>query len=67
MLVFVSAGYPVIAHTGPDSWLYVTGFDQGHVRVWNPVTEQSETLTLESANERFEGSGNDFICCIFEK
>jgi len=67
VLVFVSAGYPVIAHTGPDSWLYVTGFDQGHVRVWNPVTEQSETLTLESANERFEGSGNDFICCIFEK
>lgn len=67
VLVFVSAGYPVIAHTGPDSWLYVTGFDQGHVRVWDPVTEQSETLTLESANERFEGSGNDFICCIFEK
>lgn len=67
ILVLVSAGHPVAVYTGPDSYLYVTGFDQGHVRVWNPLTEQSETLALESANERFESSGNDFICCIFEK
>ena len=67
VLVLVSTGYPVVVNTGLDSYLYVTGFDQGHVRIWDPVTEQSETLTFESANERFEESGNDFICCIFEK
>lgn len=67
ILTFVTAGYPVLVYTGVDRYLYITGFDQGHIRVWDPMTEQSETLALEMANERFERSGNDFICCIYRK
>ena len=67
ILYFVGAGYPVLANIDVDRYQYLTGYDQGHVRIWDPVTEQSETLTMETANERFEKSGNDFICCIYEK
>ncbi len=67
ILTFVNGGYPVLVNTGMDRYQYLTGFDQGHVRVWDPVAEQSETLALELAKERFEKSGNDFICCIYEK
>lgn len=67
ILAFVNNGYPVAANTGVDRYQYLTGYDQGHVRIWDPITEQTETLSLENAKERFERSGNDFICCIYEK
>lgn len=64
ILTFVSDHVLVLANTGSGRYQYLTGYDQGHVRIWDPLTEQSETLTLESANERFEGSGNDFLCFL---
>lgn len=64
ILTFVSDHVPVLANIGSGRYQYLTGYDQGHVRIWDPMTEQSETLTLESANERFEGSGNDFLCFL---
>ena len=67
ILYFVSQGCPVLANTDVDRWQYLTGYDQSHVRIWDPLTEQSETLTLDAANERFGRSGNDFICCIYRK
>ena len=67
ILNFVSEGYLVLVNLDVDHYQYLTGYDQGHVRVWDPLTEQSETLTLDTANDRFERSGNDFICCIYRK
>ena len=64
ILYFVGMNRPVLLNTGEGRCLYLTGYDQGHVRVWNPLTGQSETITLEEAAKRFEKLGNDYICFI---
>jgi len=67
ILYFVGQNHLVLANTGYGRYQYLTGYDQGHVRIWDPVSEQSETIALENAKERFENAGNDFICFISEK
>ena len=67
ILYFVSQNHLVLVNTGYGRYLYLTGYDQGHVRIWDPMSEQSETIALETAKERFEKAGNDFICFISEK
>ena len=64
VLYFVGQNIPVLVYTGEGSYLYLTGYDQGHVRVFNPAVGQTETLTMDSAAEEFERLGNDFICCV---
>ncbi len=65
ILYFVSQNLPVLVNTGVGQYQFLTGYDQGHVRVWDPVTEQSETISLDTAAERFAKVGNDFITCIY--
>lgn len=67
ILYFVGQNTPVLVNTGVGRYQYLTGYDQGHVRIYDPVSGQSETITLDAANDRFSGSGNDFICCIYQK
>lgn len=67
ILYFVSQNIPVRVNTGVGRYQYVTGFDQGHVRFFDPATGQSETIALDTANDRFSALGNDFICCLYEK
>ena len=67
ILYFISQNHLVLANTGYGRYQYLTGYDQGHVRIWDPMSEQSETIALETAKERFEKAGNDFICFISEK
>lgn len=66
ILYFVGQNVPVLVNTGVGQYQYLTGFDQGHVRIWDPASGQSETLALDAASEQFEQLGNDFICCIYE-
>ncbi|MBQ6835100.1 MAG: hypothetical protein IJO55_11910 [Lachnospiraceae bacterium] len=66
ILYFVSENIPVLVNIGEGRYQYLTGYDQGHVRVFNPFTGQTETIAFEDAEERFESLGNDFICCISE-
>ncbi len=67
ILYFVGQNHPVLVNTGNGRYQYLTGYDQGHVRIWDPMSEQSEIIALETAKERFEKAGNDFICFISEK
>lgn len=64
VLYFVGQNVPVLVYTGEGSFLYLTGYDQGHVRIFNPAMGQTETLTMDSAAEEFGRLGNDFICCV---
>ncbi|MCI8454803.1 MAG: hypothetical protein HFE84_09345 [Lachnospiraceae bacterium] len=64
-LYFVGRGMPVLAYTGEGEYLYLTGYDQVSVRIYDPVTSGSETWEIESAEEYFSLNGNDFICCLF--
>ena len=67
ILYFVGQNQLVLVNTGNGRYQYLTGYDQSHVRIWDPMSEQSETIALETAKERFEKAGNDFICFISEK
>lgn len=62
-LYFVGQNTPVLAYTGEGSFVYLTGYDQTHVRVLDPATGQTETMTTEAAAEYFDRLGNDYICC----
>lgn len=64
MLYFVGKNMPVLLNTGEGSCLVLTGFDQSHVRVYDPVSGQTETMSMENAEGYFSGRGNDFICCV---
>lgn len=67
ILSFVAQDIPVRINLGEGRYLYVTGYDQSHVRTWDPASGRSETLAMETASEQFETAGNDFICRIPEK
>lgn len=63
-LYFTGQNMAVLLYTGEGSCLYLTGYDQSHVRTLDPTTGQSETLPLDTAKEYFDNLGNDYICCI---
>lgn len=64
ILYFVGQNDPVAVYLGEGEIWYLTGYDQTHVRLWNPDNGQSETISFDAAYELFEKNGNDFICCI---
>lgn len=64
-LYFVGRNIPVLVYTGEGRFLYLTGYDQTHVRVMDPVTGQTETMAADAAKEYFDRLGNDYICCTF--
>ena len=51
ILYFVGQNTPVLVNTGVGRYQYLTGYDQGHVRIYDPVSGQSETITLDAAND----------------
>lgn len=45
-LFFVCRNQPVLLYTGEGSFLYLTGYDQTHVRIWDPSAAQSMTIPM---------------------
>lgn len=64
ILYFVGKGMPVLIYTGEGSFSYITGYDQAHVTVYNPVTGSSEKMELDQAQAYLDGLGNDYVCCV---
>ena len=64
ILYFAGRNIPVLVYTGEGTFVYVTGYDPGHVRVQDPAEGTVENMTVESARTYFEASGNDYICYI---
>lgn len=67
ILYFVGQNDPVAVYLGEGEIRYLTGYDQTHVRLWNPYNGQSETMSFDAAVELFERNGNDFICCFTDR
>ena len=65
MLYFVGMDIPVLLYTGEGEYVVITGYDQSHVRLYDPASGQSETRSPENVQELFDAAGNDFICCIY--
>ena len=64
VLYFVGQNIPVLAYTGEGACMYLTGYDQTHVRVYHPESGTTEVLSMETANQMFGAAGYDFICCV---
>ena len=64
VLYFVGQNIPVLAYTGEGTSMYLTGYDQTHVRVYHPESGATEVLSMETANQVFGAAGYDFICCV---
>ncbi len=39
---------PVLAYTGEGTSMYLTGYDQTHVRVYHPESGATEVLSMET-------------------
>lgn len=62
ILYFIDKGYPVIAYTGNDGYVLLSGYDQYNVTIYDPVLKQSQKMGLNDAAAYFESLENDFVC-----
>ncbi len=56
--------FRLLAYTGEGTSMYLTGYDQTHVRVYHPESGATEVLSMETANQMLGAAGYDFICCV---
>ena len=63
-VILVGQNIPVLAYTGEGTSMYLTGYDQTHVRVYHPESGATEVLSMETANQVLGAAGYDFICCV---
>lgn len=61
MLYFIDKGTPVLAYTGPGTYVLLSGYDQYNVTLYNPQTQESEKMGLNDAAAYFDALKNDFI------
>lgn len=64
VLYFVSGNKPVIAVTGGESMVLITGYTESTVSYFNPGSGVTETKSLAAAQTMFEAAGNVFISYV---
>jgi len=64
VLYYVYKKYPVIALTGSEKVLLITGYDQNSVELFDPLYGTTQKMEKEEAEEWFEDSGNIFFTYI---
>ena len=62
MLYFIDKGTPVIAYTGPGTYILLSGYDQYNISLYDPETQESWKMGMNDATAYFESLQNDFIC-----
>ncbi|MCI9589146.1 MAG: hypothetical protein HFG42_01130 [Lachnospiraceae bacterium] len=67
ILYFVDQGCPVIAYTGEKKYLFISGFDQYNVTLYQPETGESWKMGLNDASSYFQNLQNDFVCGIISQ
>ncbi len=61
VLYFIDKGTPVLAYTGPGTYVLLSGYDQYNVTLYDPQTQTSEKMGLNDAAAYFDALKNDFI------
>lgn len=64
LLYYLDQGTPVIARTGGNQAILLTGYSANNVHYYNPATGQSRTVSYEEIEKLFEGGGNYFIAYV---
>ncbi len=61
ILFYISIGSPVLAMTGSDSAVLVTGYNSSVIYYFEPISGRTDSMTYEEADELFEQAGNIFF------
>ena len=61
VLYFIDQGAPVIARTGVDKAVLLTGYTANYVHYYDPATKQNKTISYEEIGAFLEHGGNYFI------
>ncbi len=64
VLYYVSRGYPVMAMTGQDTAVIITGYDSRNTVIYDPKLGGTYKLGQNDSKELFERAGNRFITYI---
>lgn len=63
LLYYINGGSPVLAVTGDNTAVLLTGYDTNHVVIYDGVQERY-TMTMEEAQNYFAEHGSRFISCL---
>lgn len=64
LLYFIDQGTPVLARTGIDKAVLLTGYTSGTVTYYDPASKQSRTVGYEDMTSLFDDGGNYFIAYV---
>lgn len=64
ILYYINENHLVLALTGDDSALLLTGYDTKNVTIYNPVTAETMTMAIEEAQNYFSMYDSAFLACI---
>ena len=64
LLYYLDHGTPVLARTGGDQAILLTGYSSNYVYYYNPATGQSKSVSYDDIEKLFEGGGNYFIAYV---
>lgn len=64
LLYFIDQGTPVLARTGGNQAILLTGYSSNYVSYYDPGSKQSKTISYEDIDKMFEVGGNYFIAYV---
>ena len=62
VLYFIDKGIPVVACRPDGSYLLLYGYDQYHVNIYDPATQEISKMGLGDGAVYFSGANNSFLC-----
>lgn len=60
---YIGHNHPIYAMTS-DGAVLIVGIGSENVYIWNPMTENTDTMSIEDAENVFRKAGNVFISCM---
>ena len=64
LLYFIDQGTPVLARTGGNQAILLTGYSSNYVSYYDPASKQNKTISYEDIDKIFEVGGNYFIAYV---
>ena len=64
LLYYLDQGTPVLARTGADQAILLTGYSSNNVHYYNPATGQTKSVSYDEITRLFEGGNNYFIAYV---
>jgi hypothetical protein len=64
VLYFIDKGIPVIAYTGSDQYVLLTGYDAYNITIYDPRTQESWKMGMGDGTHYFNSLQNDFLCGV---